>query len=79
MLQCPADHFIHIDQDSDIRFGRNGDWEAETQCGVGQDVDHCRTISAGKQILGKCEGNEICGNHLHGYFSIPPVVSVSSK
>ena len=69
MLQCPADHFIHVDQESDIRFGRNGDWESETQCGVGQDVAHCRTILAGKQILGKCEGNEICGNHLHGYLS----------
>jgi len=67
MLQCPKDKFIKLAKNSAIQFGRNGEWEAKTGCGGGA-VDHCTTVNAKKQILSMCEGKEVCGSHLYGFF-----------
>jgi len=67
MLQCPKDRFIKLAKNSAIQFGRNGEWEGKTGCGEGT-VDHCTTVNAKKQILSMCEGKEVCGSHLYGFF-----------
>ena len=67
MLQCPKDRFIKLAKNSAIQFGRNGEWEGKTGCGGGA-VDHCTTVNAKKQILSMCEGKEVCGSHMYGFF-----------
>ena len=68
MLQCPKNTFIKLANNSAIQFGRNGEWEPKTSCGPGQSVDHCTTVNAKKQILSMCQGKELCGIHLYGFF-----------
>ena len=41
---------------------------SETRCGGGAGVEHCSTVAARSQVLGGCEGREICGGHLYGHF-----------
>ena len=36
MLQCPGNQRIFIGSDSDVQFGRNGDWEQKSRCGPGK-------------------------------------------
>ena len=70
MLQCPAGSYINVAPDADIQFGRSGVWETRTRCGAGQEerpVSQCSTVAARTQLLGSCEGKEVCGAHLYGY------------
>ena len=68
LLQCPKETFIKLAKNSAIQFGRNGEWEPKTSCGPGQRVDHCTTVNGKKQILSMCQGKEVCGIHLYGFF-----------
>ena len=71
MLQCPAGLTILVAPEADIQFGRNGVWETRTRCGVSDEVSlrgqECGTMTARTELLGSCEGREVCGAHLYGY------------
>ena len=68
MLQCPAGLTILVAPEADIQFGRNGVWEPRTRCGAGQQLGvSCGTMTARTELLGSCEGREVCGAHLYGH------------
>jgi len=69
MLQCPEHTVIKLARNTDIQFGRGGDWEDNTKCGTRTDnLTGCGTVNAKRQVLGMCSGQRVCGIHLKGMF-----------